>query len=81
VLGDIAQLNRRGPYAGHWSLLEQFKKKKEETDNSEGGSKQEGSGTTGVAENGGVKREEGVEEEDTKPDLSDDDLMEMEQIQ
>lgn len=78
VLADIAQLNRRGPYAGHYSLLEEYKKKKA---GGEDGStpKAEGSGTTGPQGNGQVKKEEGVEE-DTKPDISDDEDMEMEQV-
>lgn len=78
VLSDIAQLNRRGPYAGHYSLLEEYKKKKE-GEGDESAPKAEGSGTTGPAANG-VKKEEGVEEE-TKPDISDDDDdIEMEQV-
>lgn len=77
VLSDIAQLNKRGPYAGHYSLLEEYKKKKE-GDNEATATKAEGSGTTGPQANGSVKKEEGVDEEQ-KPDVSDDD-MDMEQV-
>lgn len=76
VLSDIAQLNKRGPYAGHYSLSEEYKKKKS-GDADETAPKAEGSGTTGAQGNGGVKKEEGDEEQ--KPDISDDD-MEMEQV-
>lgn len=81
VLGDIAQLNKRGPYAGHYSLLEEFKKKNRdgEGDTATTTPKAESSGTTGTQANGGVKKEEGDEEEQ-KPDISDDDDVEMEQV-
>lgn len=79
VLSDIAQLNKRGPYAGHYSLLEEYKKKRDGDATSTPTPKAEGSGTTGTQANGGVKKEEGVDEEQ-KPDISDDDDVEMEQV-
>lgn len=77
VLADIAQLNKRGPYAGHYSLLDEYKKKREES--REGTApKAKGSGTTGPQASSGVKNED-VDDEDVKPNISDDDT-DMEQV-
>lgn len=70
VLADIGQLNKRGPYTGMWSLQDTYKKKvKAEAGVSVAGP----SSAVGPSGTSGVKAED-VDEEDTKPEISDDDL-------
>lgn len=64
VLNDIAQLNKRGPYAGQYSLQETYRKKAK--------TEQDASSATPTAGTSGVKQEE--DGEDKKPEISDDDL-------
>lgn len=66
MLNDIAQQIKKGPYAGMWSLQEAYRKRaKQEGDSSAAAASAGPSGTSGV------KMEE---DEDKKPEISDDDL-------
>ena len=65
MLNDIAQQIKKGPYAGMWSLQEAYRKRAKQEGNSSAAASAGPRGTSGV------KMEE---DEDKKPEISDDDL-------
>ena len=67
MLDDIALLNKRGPYAGMYSLQEAFRK----------GPKAEGGSSTAPKTSVSSKKEE---EDDVKPQVSDQEDEDMEEI-
>lgn len=73
VLSDIATLNKRGPYAGMYSLQDQFRRGKAKKE--EGGGDGDTPGASGSGPGGsggaGAKEEEDDALDDVKPSLSD----------